>query len=256
MKKVILVVLMAVFASGCNFFGKKEADPSPPPGVLDNGMYVAGVWTRFYASTSATRNPTTAYTETYFFDPQGSARIEIKDPHYGGILCIGYGQYRTIGNDIFVYMQTANYGFCGFSPVSQLSNVQVSDQAMFYHDNSYDADLVLYRDKTPAIPGPVGLWDFHSGGADPQGNGGFDWIFFTEYGYMVMQTTYDNAQYLLVGTYSVGTNGSLTVTFFDGDPSHPVDPAIVFSQFVTNGAVLDLSETNNSIVTHYIGDRL
>lgn len=258
--RIFLIVLclaaLAGASSGCNFFGKKKDEaPLTLAGQLSNGATVIGTWSMSYASPTTTRNPSNAFTETYSFDPLGSAQIDLRDPHNGGIHCTGYGQYRTSDRDVFVYVQAVSSAMCPLSAVIHLASVQVTDSSLRYVDPESGSSLVLFRDRSQQLA-PAGLWDFHAAGADDQGNGGIDWIFLDVHGYFLMQTTLEGEPFLLIGRYDVAA-GAIQFTFILNMDPASLDPnALVFSQFATDGQVLQLSFTDAEGTIIYQGDRL
>lgn len=244
--------------SGCNFFGKQKAESNNTPiGELADGSSIIGNWSYSTANTSVDRNPSLAYTTTYRFDPTGSVEVKLKDLHYGGIVCTAIGQYRrTSSQDITIYIQATTSGMCGFNSLMYLNNIQVSGSRLQFYDPIAKANYVYFSDRTQISP-PTGVWDFKAAGADGAGEGGIDFLILDEQGYFIMQTTLSGSPYLLIGFYKVVGN-SLGLYFFENsDPNNLTGSPIIFSEFITNGIQLQLTETaSDGSHTTYLGDRL
>ncbi len=233
-----ITILFSFF--GCSFFGKKKDDnPNTNPGQLADGSYIVGSWAVSYASTSAERNPGSAFTFVYSFDPINSAKVEVRDAHKGGIVCTGYGQYRIVQKDVLIYIQSVSSSVCGFESPMHWGSVQVLSKSLKANDKNGQA-MTFFSAKS-AESAVVGLWDFKSALSDEAGNGGIDFIFFDHQGYFLIQTTISGAQYLLVGFYEITSESILKLSFFiNMDPSQVDGEPLEFSQFVTDGKVLQL----------------
>lgn len=257
--RTLLIITFITFASGCDFFGKKTEDVTTQAvGQLSNGSSILGTWTFNYASTATTRNPSIAYNETYIFDPAGSVRLTLKDLHKNGLECIGYGQYRIIGQDVFVYIQAVNDSVrCAFAAVIQMTKVKITNSTLTFYEPSVAADFTYFSIQLSNTGIPTGLWDFHGAGADAKGDGGIDWILFDDKGFFVLQTEFDKELYLLIGTYAIGTDGSLTMHFFTDDPDAPTGDPMIYKQMLTDGLSLSLIYDNgNGATASYLGSIL
>lgn len=235
--------------TGCNFFGKEgETEGTRLPGELSSGQSILGTWSFSYASPTATNNPSDAQSIMYSFEPNSVLRIEMRDPHFNGVSCTGYGQYRIAGKDVFAYIQASDSSACGFSSFTHLGAAEVQSQRILFKLPDGSTTHLFKVRPIPSVA-PVGLWDF-------QGQGGFDWIYFDPHGYFLVQATFDDEMYLLIGYYKVAQNG-LSLTFFDNlDPSTVSVEPIVFDQFVTDGFELRLVEQTDDGPVTYTGSRL
>lgn len=254
----LVAVTLILNATGCNFFGKLEDAAVPTAiGELGDGSSFVGSWTISSASTSAEGEPTYAVTETYTFDPNGSARIELRDVLSEGITCTGYGQFRQTGSaEVTVYLQSVEPANCAFSAQLKFSDVRVSGSTFKFKDPLSGYEFSLLKARTPSTFAPIGVWDFNSAGADESGEGGIDYIFFDPRGYFLLQTTSDGEQFLLIGYYTI-SNGSLSLSFFSGmDPAQVSGSPLVYKQFVTDGSSLQLVEETEQGDFVYTGSRL
>ncbi|HRK01982.1 MAG TPA: hypothetical protein PLH57_04905 [Oligoflexia bacterium] len=249
-----VLVICALFCAivplaGCTFFGKQvDENANLAVGQISGGQSILGSWTFSFAQATATNNPSDAQNITYSFEPNSVLRVEVRNPHYSGFLCTGYGQYRIAGRDVFAYVQAESPQGCGFSSFTHLGAAEVGSQRIVF--TSPDGAKAYYF-KTRFVPtvSPVGLWDF-------QGDGGFDWIYFDHNGYFILQTTYESEMYLMVGYFSVAQNG-VTLVFFDNlDPASVSTAPIIFDQFMTDGFTLDLIEQTDAGPVTYHGIRL
>lgn len=238
-----LTMVVLVGFSGCQFFGRLEDQAIPPIGQLGDGSSFVGSWTYSNSGLDSNGHPTYAITETYTFDPTGTARVEIRDVLSNGITCTGYGQYRQTGaHDLIIYLQAAEPANCGFPYQIQLTQIEVSGQVLKFKDPKSGYVFDLFKVRPVAALAPVGVWDFDSAGADQNGDGGIDYLFLDPKGYFLIQTKSNGEMYLLVGFYTV-VDSSLTLNFFANmDPAQVVGTPIVYKQFITNGTTLELIE--------------
>lgn len=260
-KKVLFILAAVVIASasaGCTFFGKLEDEPVPTQlGKLASGASFVGSWTTNAADKNAAGKPTYAITETYTFDPNGSARIELRDVLGNGMVCTGFGQYRQHnGSDVTIYLQAAEPPSCAFAAQIRFTQLNVAGQVLSFKDPQSGHTFKLLKTRNVAITAPIGVWNFNKAGADANGDNGIDYLFLDPKGYFLIQTTYQAAQYLLDGYYEIAGN-SLSLYFFsNGDPAQVTGSPIVYKQFITDGTRLELvEETPRGNVT-IIGTRL
>lgn len=245
-------------AAGCNFFGKLEEQDLPPTGQLGDGSSFVGSWTTSSAPVSATGEPAYAITETYTFDPTGAARVEMRDMLAGGIICTGYGQYRQTGDRaLTIFLQAAEPVNCAFSAQIKFTDIEIKSQSMRFKVPGADNYIFdLFKVRSVAAIAPLGVWDFDSAGGDANGEGGIDYLYLDPKGYFLIQTTADGDSYLLAGYYAI-TGTQLSLTFFSNmDPSQPVGMPIVYKQFITDGATLELVEDSDSGDVVSVGTRL
>lgn len=254
---IILTIVSSITASGCNFFGKLEEQDVPPTGQLSDGSTFVGSWTTSASPVSATGEPSYAITETYTFDPTGAARVEMRDMLSNGITCTGYGQYRQTGpRDLTIYLQAAEPVNCAFAAQIKFNEIEVKSQSIRFKVPQSEGIFDLFKVRAVAPVAPVGVWDFDSAGGDANGEGGIDYLYLDPKGYFLIQTTAEGESYLLAGYYAI-TGTELSLTFISNmDPSKPVGTPLVYKQFVTNGAVLELIEETDSGDIVYTGARL
>ncbi len=259
-KSILKIVLISTvsFSLGCNFFGsKKDETTAQPVGSLSSGISILGVWTTSYASESANRNPGDLYTATYTFDTQLSFKISLKDPHQGGIECIAMGSYKIINNDILMFVSGINNSMCGFTSQYHFINISADKFVMKMTEMSSNSEMTLFQSLNPQSLNLVGVWDFHSQGADQNGDGGIDWIYFDSNGYFLVQTKYSGVYYIMKGFYSISDTNAVTMAFFTERPDYPEQSGMYFDQFITSGNQLALSfDDGNGGFTSYTGDRL
>lgn len=247
-KFCLLAAVLAFTFSGCKFFGKQEEITEyVPPGELGNGTSVVGSWSTSFSSLSATSEPTTAMTMTYAFAPNGTVRIEAREATGGGQTCVGFGQYRAIGqNNLIVYLQAAQPSNCAFPAQFEMTEVEVSSLALKYRDPASGSEVKLLPDRAQTLA-PVGVWKF-------AGDGGIDYLFFDHHGYFLMQTTISGQMYLVEGFYAI-SGGELTLSYMDGDPGKVLGTEY-FSQYITNGTQLQLDQTSTAGTASYVGTKL
>ncbi|MEW6055884.1 MAG: hypothetical protein AB1540_04645 [Bdellovibrionota bacterium] len=248
---LILTLLLILFSTGCNFFGKEDNDGgNPPVGQLSDGKSIIGSWTASSASVDVDGNPEFAITNTYTFDPAGGARIDVTDGKSATTICTGYGQYRNPnGNDVIIYVQGATPSNCGFNSQIHLSQVEVFEKTIRFKDPE-SQETYAYFKVQPQPRAPVGVWDF-------DGAGGIDYLFLDKDGYFLIQSTDPDTSemFLYVGIYSI-IGAELRLGFFmNMDPSQ-LHGYWVFSQFVTDGQVLELLEDTEDGQFAYTGIRL
>lgn len=253
---LLLTLTIGALGPGCEFFGKKEdASGNKTPGTLDTGTSIVGTWVYTAVKTAANRNPEYAMTQAYTFDPVGSVQLEIRDLHLNGVHCTGFGQYRIVGTEVIVYIQSSDSDQCPLAGIVRFSEVEMRGEYLKYTEPNSRAEVHLYRDRAP-LQTVAGLWDFHSGGANANGDGGVDVLMLDTYGYFYLQTTLQASQYLFTGYYVV-ENATLVLNFFKSfDPAQLDGPPMVFNPFVTDGQVLEMLQSNDSGNVLYKGDRL
>lgn len=238
--------------AGCDFFGKKTDEQGyQAPGTLSSGQSIIGSYSFTSSSVAENRDPATATTITYSFDPNGSARVELRDPHYGGTECTGYGQFRTTGTEVFIYIQAISSGHCNFGSPIHLSNVEVKSQSIQYTDPADQQRYTLFLKRYLPITAPVGIWDF-------KGEGGIDYLLFDQNGYFIMQYTEEKETYLLLGYYKILGARMELYLFSNMDPSQATAP-IVFTNFITDGIrlqLIDNAEEDEEKELVYEGTRL
>lgn len=252
-------LLVFIFLStGCNFFGtKKDTATAQSNGSLANGVTILGTWTVSYASTNATNNPTDLYTESFSFDSTSSFRLEMKDPHQGGITCIAVGVYKIINNDLMLFVNSINNSMCGFSAQYHFGNIFSDDYVLKMTDLDSNIETTYFRSMNPSTQSLYGIWNFHSQGSDQNGDGGIDWIFFDSSGYFLLQTKFSGQMYIMQGFFSINSSNAVTMVFFTDRPDVPDNSAMMFDQYVTSGTQLALSYSNgNGGFGSYTGDRL
>ncbi len=233
-----VTALVTLTTSGCNFFGKVVPDPTPAVGQLNDGTSFVGSWSTSFSDVSTSNVPDFATTTTFNLDGNGGLQVTTRDMLSGGATCVGSGQYRLIGeNNLILYIQSVLPTTCVMTSQIQLSSVQVSTGYLSYIDPNSGNAYHLFSDRAQHIA-PVGVWDF-------AGAGGIDYLFLDVHGYFVMQTTIGGQQYLLQGYYNIVGGGLSLYYFNNGDPTKVIGSTI-FDSFVTNGQVLELTQTTTS----------
>lgn len=255
---MLILLPLTITLSGCDFFGKKTHEPKEGViGSLQNGQNIVGSWTINYASTSTTNNnPAYAYTETLTFEPSYAAKIELKDQHQNGITCTAFGEFRVYGNDVHFYTQAISSPMCGFDALYKFNSVTVNKGVLSYINPDDGKNYTYFNLFPPQYNTLTGLWDFQNAAANPDGDGGYEWILFDPNGYFIVQTKYEGAHYLIYGYYSIDNTGKVTMTYFDGDPNHTTGSEI-FTKHSSSGTTLSLTYTDQSNVdVTYTGTRL
>jgi len=261
LRRIAFTLLLALTASGCQFFGKQEEEVlNLIPGQLANGKSIVGTWSTsflYISSDGAAADSSYAITETFTFDANGHAKIHIVDARDGGIDCNGSGQYQNVGsNNIVVYFQSVDDSNCPVAASIVMTNIEVSGKKLSFKnkDSGHVYNYVAVRAQRFA---PVGVWDFDGASGDQNGEGGIDYLYLDANGYFVLQTHFDGEDYGFSGYYTV-SGSSITLTFYrNGDPSDLTGVVMSYDQFVTNGTHLILSTTDeNDQVVDYTGARL
>lgn len=249
---VFALLTLLALTSGCNFFGRqKDEAVMPVVGMLSNGDSVLGTWSLSSASPITGGNPDDAYTESYTFDPTGNAQIRLRDPHKSGYDCVAYGEYRVVAQSVTIYVRGLSSNNCPFGSQLTLYNIRIGNGGAYLRasDSTGAADYRFLAQRSP-INALIGLWSF--GGA-----GGFDFVWFDEYGYFLMQVSEAGQQYLLMGYYDALVSGALQMQFFtDFSFDHVSNTPLVFSSYLTDGTNLQLTFTDANGEEDYVGTRL
>lgn len=243
-------MLSALF-SGCDFFGKQvPITDTQQPGTLADGTSIVGSWSASFSSESDIGQPTDALTETYSFDPNGAARVEVRDNLSGGGTCVAFGQYRVVGaQDVVIFVQAAVPSSCPFDAQIRLSAVKVESVVLRFTDPKTQNRYAYFIEHAQQNA-PVGVWDFDGAGAI-NGEKGYEYVFIDPHGYFRIQTTINGAHAFWDGFYSIEpSSGTIYFNVFDDANAPKVDHTDVYSQFITDGNALQLitSDPSNKTV--------